>query len=40
MKNIVMKVLPLMLVIAGVVSTAACPSDSESGEGEGEGEGE
>jgi len=37
MMNVLKKVLPLMLVVAGIMSTVACP---DGGEGEGEGEGE
>jgi hypothetical protein len=35
MKNVLNKVLPLMLAFAGLVSTVACPA-TDSGEGEGE----
>lgn len=35
MKNVLNKVLPLMLAFAGLVSTVAC-TETESGEGEGE----
>lgn len=36
MKNVLKKVLPLMLAFAGLVSTVACPAADDVGEGEGE----